>query len=340
MDKAPKTLQEAIVFFDNEDNCHKFMMELRWPDGAVKCPNCGSSDVAYLPNAKVFKCYEKHPCQKFSLKVDTVMEDSPISLKKWLPVIWMVANCRNGVSSWEIHRSIGVSQKTAWFMLQRARLAMQDDLTGGMLGGEVEVDETFIGGKVRNMHKKRKLQVQKRAQSQKGNKAIVLGILERATEKKPKRVRATVVADRKKPTFQEEIRGVVQEGTTIHSDEFAQSWKMDEYEHQIVNHLTGYVRENCHTNGLENFWSLLKRGINGTYVAVEPFHLFRYVDEQAFRFNNRLNEHGDKLPDYERFSRLCSQVVGRRLTYKELTGKEGEPSSEQEPPTSEEALPF
>src|SRR5260370_20284133 len=128
------------------------MVKLRLPDGKVRGPTCGSEDVAYRPSARVFKCYQKHDRQKFSLKVGTIFEDSPIGLDKWLPVMWLIVNCKNGVSSWEIHRAIGVTQKTAWFMLQRARLAMQDNQTGGKLGGDVEVDETFIGGAARNMH--------------------------------------------------------------------------------------------------------------------------------------------------------------------------------------------
>ena len=153
MSSAPTTLQEAIVHFADLHNCHVFMAKLRWPDGVVRCPHCGSDNVDFLPNANIFKCYQKHPLQKFSLKVGTIFEDSPISLSKWLPVMWLVVNCKNGVSSYEIHRAMKVTQKSAWFMLQRCRLAMQDENTGGKLGGEVEVDETFIGGKSRNMHK-------------------------------------------------------------------------------------------------------------------------------------------------------------------------------------------
>ena len=152
MSKAILTLQEAILHFSSVDNCNTYMVSSRWSDGKVTCPHCGSDNVSYLPNAKLFKCYEKHEKQKFSLKVGTIFEDSPISLSKWLPVMWMVTNCKNGVSSYEIHRAIGVTQKTAWFMLQRCRLALQDDATGGKLGGNVEVDENFIGGKARNMH--------------------------------------------------------------------------------------------------------------------------------------------------------------------------------------------
>src|ERR1700678_1095989 len=180
MASAPSTLRDAIIYFSRPENCHEHMVKLRWPDGKVACPRCGSKEVKYLPNAKLFKCFAKpaHAQAKFSLKVGTIFEDSPIKLDKWLPVMWMVVNCKNGVSSWEIHRAMGVTQKTAWFMLQRCRLAMQDELTGGKLAGEIEVDETFIGGKARNMHKS-----DRRRQNLKGGgsagKAIVLGLLER-----------------------------------------------------------------------------------------------------------------------------------------------------------------
>ena len=311
MANAPKTLQQAIQFYSNYENCKAFMAALRWPDGKVKCPQCGSEHVVYLEKARVWKCYGKHSQAKFSLKTGTLFEDSPLGLDKWLPVMWMVVNCKNGVSSWEIHRAMGVTQKTAWFMLQRCRLAMQDDLTGGNLGGDVEVDETFIGGKARNMHKSRKRRVQMDGRNT-GGKTVVIGMLERG-----KRVRATVAPDRTKATIQPIVEGNVESGAQIFADEHAGNWRMDDkYIHQIVNHLEAYVDGNVHTNGMENFWSLLKRCISGTYVSVEPFHLFRYVDEQAFRFNNRKD-----MNDSDRFMVAMKQIVGRRLTYAELTGK-------------------
>jgi transposase-like protein len=298
------------------------MMNLRWPDGKVLCPRCGSDDVSYLPNARVFKCYQKHERQKFSLKVGTIFEDSPISLEKWLPVMWMLVNSKNGISSWEIHRAIGVTQKTAWFMLQRARLAMQDELTGGMLGGEVEVDETYIGGKARNMHKDRKARVQREGGRNAGGKSIVMGMLERGGT-----VRATVIPDRTKATMQPIVGANVEPGTQVYSDEHGYQWRMEEYEHAMVNHMEAYVDGNVHTNGMENFWSLLKPGINGTYVSVEPFHLFRYIDEQAFRFNNR-----GPMNDENRFTLVMRKIVGKRLTWDELIGKmEAGPSPEDTP---------
>lgn len=308
----PATLQQAVTFFADPENCHQFMVKLRWPDGKVTCPRCGSDDVSYLPNARVFKCYQKHPMQKFSLKVGTVFEDSPLGLDKWLPVMWMVVNCKNGVSSWEIHRSIGVTQKTAWFMLQRCRLAMQDRNSGGKLGGEVEVDESFIGGKARNMHAKERAR-KIRGRGPEG-KAIVAAVLERGGK-----VRAKVVTNRRKHALQELVRSNVEAGSNVYSDALKSYEGLDEFQHQVIDHAVAYVDGNVHTNGLENFWSLLKRGLNGTYVSVEPYHLFRYIDEQAFRYNNRQD-----MNDGDRFVAAMKQVVGRRLTYKGLIGREGE----------------
>jgi transposase-like protein len=308
--KSQPTLRDAIVYFSEFEHCKEFMTELRWPDGKVKCPQCGSEKVTWLAKPRVWKCYGKHQRPTFTLKTGTIFEDSPIGLEKWLPCAWLVINCKNGISSYEVSRDLGVTQKTAWFMLHRVRLAMQDDLSGGLLGGEVEVDETFIGGKARNMHKS-----DRRRRNLKGGgpagKAIVLGMLEREGK-----VRATVIPDRTKGVMQENVRPHVEAGSSIYSDEAGSYWRMDdEYAHEIVNHAEAYVVGNIHTNGLENFWSLLKRGLSGTYISVEPFHLFRYIDEQAYRFNNR------KLNDAERFASVLKQIVGRRLTYKQLTGK-------------------
>jgi|ERR1035438_1258409 transposase-like protein len=311
---APKTLQEAIKHFSTYDNCKTFMVALRWPDGKVKCPQCGSDHVAYLENARLWKCYSKHERPKFSLKTGTIFEDSPLGLDKWLPVMWMLVNCKNGVSSWEIHRAMGVTQKTAWFMLQRARLAMQGSL-GGMLSGEVEVDETFIGGKARNMHKsKREEKITGRGPE---GKVIVAAVLERHGE-----VRATVVETRRKKPLQTMVRENVEAGSNVYSDALKSYEGLEpDFVHQVIDHAEAYVDGQIHTNGCENFWSLLKRALKGTYVSVEPLHLFRYVDEQAFRYNNR-----QEMNDADRFTAVMSQIVGRRLTYKELTGKLDDPT--------------
>jgi ISXO2-like transposase domain/Transposase zinc-ribbon domain len=322
MATEPRTLQQAILYFADADNCLNYLAVRRWKNGAAVCPTCGSTEVSFLPSRRLWQCKTRHPKAQFSIKVGTIFEDSPLGLDKWLLVMWQLANCKNGTSSYEMSRATGISQKSCWFMLQRIRLALQDDLTGGNLGGEVEVDETYIGGKARNMHRGRRIRAQVQGPSK--GKAIVLGLLERETENKPKRVRATVIADRKKATMRPEIDANVDKGAILHSDEYVSTWGMDgTYVHQVVNHAEEYVNGNIHTNGLENFWSLLKRGINGTYVSVEPFHLFRYIDEQAFRFNNRKHADGEVITDGERFDMAVRQIVGKRLTWAEVTGKDG-----------------
>ena len=308
--KQPKTLQEAVVFYADPNNALAYMTLLRWPDGVVTCPTCGRNDVRFLHNQRKWQCKSVHPKRQFSAKVGTIFEDSPIALEKWLVVVWMISNCRNGVSSYEIGRAIGVTQKSAWFMLHRIRLGLQSK-GGGKLGGPngaVEIDETYIGGKARNM--------------QGGHgKTVVMGMLERDGK-----VRTAILGNRReKKVMHQIIENNVLPGTWIVTDEFVNyDGLANNYTHQVVNHLEKYVDGQVHTNGVENFWSLLKRGIGGTYVAVEPFHLFRYVDEQAFRFNNRKDAEGNKLNDADRFNIAMSQVIGKRLTFAEVTGKVGE----------------
>jgi transposase-like protein len=272
---TPKTLQQAIQYFAEFENCRQFMIAVRWSDGKVRCPYCDSEKVTFLEKARLYRCYGDHPKQKFSLKVGTVFEDSPIPLEKWLPAVWMLVNCRNGVSSYEIHRALGVTQKSAWFMLHRVRLAMQ---TGSFrkLGGsgtEIEADETFIGGKARNMHKDVKARrITGMGQGAK-DKLIVMGILERGGH-----VRTEIIPDRTKETLHPIVRQHVEAGTQFFTDEMAGYKGLSEYEHKVIDHAVKYVDGRVHTNGMENFWSLLKRGLAGTYIAVEPFHLFRYLD--------------------------------------------------------------
>jgi transposase-like protein len=317
--KDPKTLQEAIQFFSDFDHCREFMIAVRWPDGKVRCPYCNAEKVTYLEKARLYRCYGDHPKQKFSLKVGTVFEDSPIALEKWLLACWMLVNCRNGVSSYEIHRAVGVTQKSAWFMLHRIRLAMQQNsfvkLGGGM--SEVEVDETFIGGKARNMHKSVR---QRRITGPGGHskdKVMVLGMMERGGH-----VRTEIISDRTHETIKDSLDRNVIPNTFVYSDEYhAYRALDDDFVHEFVNHMESYVNGRVHTNGIENFWSLVKRGLNGTYIAVEPFHMFRYLDEQAFRYNHRKDERGNKLNDGDRFKMVLSQIAGKRLTFKEVTGK-------------------
>jgi transposase-like protein len=311
---TPKTLQTAILYFADPKNCAEYMVTLRWPDGVIKCPRCGSDNVEYLPNARIYKCYEKHTQVKFSLKVGTIFEDSPISLSKWLPVMWMLSNCKNGISSYEIHRAMGVTQKTAWFMLQRARLAMRGD--GGKLEGQVEADETFVGGKTTNMHRRSKRKLQATNDGNWG-KAVVLGLLEREGH-----VRAAVAPTRKHYEIQKHLTANVAPGSTLYTDEYdAYKSLPKEFTHEVINKLNAYVNGRIHVNGMENFWSLLKRSLKGTYVSVDPVHLQAYVDEQVFRFNNRKDENEDPLTDGDRFDAVMSKIVGKRITYAELIGK-------------------
>lgn len=317
--KQPKTLQAAIIHYSNPDNCLAYMVKRRWPNG-VTCPTCGRKDVVFLANQRKWQCKSVHAKRQFSAKVGTIFEDSALPLEKWLVAVWMVTNCKNGVSSYEIARALGVTQKSAWFMLHRIRLAMQ--INGGkMLGGkgkEVEADETFIGGASRFMHsEQRGRMITGRGL---GSKAAAFGLLERGGE-----VRVFSVPNRKKWALQTRIKENVREGTPIYTDALMSYQGLEHrYAHQVIDHAESYVSGRIHTNGLENFWSLLKRGLKGTYVAVEPFHLFRYLDEQAFRYNNRaIPRRGILTDDGDRFDMVMSRIVGKRLTYAEVTGKVG-----------------
>jgi len=314
----PKSLQEAILYFSNHDNCIDYLALRRWPDGRVICPGCGSDKVSFNAKRRTWKCSKHHSKREFSIKVGTVMEDSPIGLDKWLCAMWMILNCKNGVSSCEIAKAIRVNQKSAWFMLHRIRLTMQDQELGSKFSGEVEADETFIGGKARNMHanvKARRITGQGRNTD---DKIMVMGILERGGK-----VRTKIVADRKQETLHGNVRANVEAGTSLFTDTFgAYKGLQGEFEHQIVDHALRYVDGRIHTNGLENFWSLVKRTLGGTYVSVEPFHLFRYLDEQSFRFNFRGSKE-NPITDADRFSIAASQLVGKRITFAQLTGKEG-----------------
>lgn len=260
----------------------------------------------------------EHDHRQFSVKVGTIMEDSPIGLDKWLTAMWLICNCKNGVSSYEVARDLGITQKSAWFLLHRIRLAMQSGsfVKLGGNGGEVEADETFIGGKARNMHKSVK---SRRITGQGKNvqdKIVVMGMLERGGH-----VRTQVIPNRHKETLQPIVKEHVQAGAALYTDElWGYHGLSSEFQHQVVDHAVRYVDGKIHTNGMENFWSLLKRGLGGTYVSVEPFHLFRYLDEQVFRYNNRGNKE-NPVNDGDRLKKALCNVVGKRITYIELTGK-------------------
>ena len=299
-------LVDAVRYFSDPMVCLETVTNAKWRNGP-ECPKCGAKKVSFIKTRMLWTCLK---CRKqFSVKVGTIFEDSAIPLGKWLAAVWLISNCKNGVSSYEIARDLGVTQKTAWFMLQRIRLVLQDH-RGGKLSGEIEADETFIGGKARNMHaKKRRLKIHGRGPI---DKTIVAGVLQRGGE-----VRTAVVTKRRKKQLQGLIRGNVEAGSELFTDELKSYDGLEsDYDHEVINHAEEYVRERVHTNGMENFWSLLKRGLHGTYVSVEPFHLFRYLDEQAFRYNNRKD-----LDDAGRFALACSRIAGRRLTWKKLVGE-------------------
>ena len=323
----PETLQQAIQYFSDEQVCIDTFAAMRWPNGP-ECPECQAKEPYYLKTQKRWKC---RSCRRqFSVKLNSVFEDSPIPLQKWLPALWMVVNCKNGISSYELARALGVHQKSAWFMLHRIREAMSATGTFGAKpkigtpgGSGVEVDETFIGGKFRNMHK------DKRARygnlGGKEGKTIVMGMLDRDL----RQVRALLVPNVDRDTLQNAVLKHVKYGSRVFTDEWrGYNGLHYRFVHDFVNHMQEYVRGSVHTQGIENFWSLLKRSLKGTYVAVEPYHLQRYVDEQAFRFNNRATK-DNPLNDADRFALALSQVANKRLTFAELTGKTGSQTTDE-----------
>ncbi len=330
-DEIPETLTGAIRYFGDEEKCHDFLAAMRWPS-AIHCPLCDSKDIGKLvvtfpkdrngnvrkTPRRVWNC--KNCRKQFTVKVGTIFEDSPLGLDKWLPATWLIVNAKNGTSSCELARSLGVTQKTAWFMLHRIRLAMQEGSIVKMKG-QIEADESFIGGLARNMHKDKlsKFRGQRGRTGGQVRKTAVMGLLERNAPEKHSRVRVKVVEGTRRHDLETQVREHVEKGSEVITDQLRSYNKLhDEYIHNVINHAECYAKGHVHTNGLENFWSLLKRGIKGTYVSVEPFHLFRYLDEQAFRFNER------KDNDKGRFLKTIANFAGKRLMYSKLIGQGGD----------------
>jgi transposase-like protein len=306
--EAPETLQNAIVYFSDADRCFEYALNLRWPDGVVTCPRCNCDKHSFIKTRRLWFC---KGCKKqFTLKVGTIFEDSPLGLDKWMCAFWMICNCRNGVSSCEIARTLGITQKSAWFMLHRIREAMKES-GSEPLSGVIEMDETFVGGKITNMHKSKRPKGTGLSGQAKGAmaKTIVVGMVERGG-----RVKAEVVQARTHEVLCKLQNENIAEGSLLITDEW-KGYNQTQFEREVINHATEYVNGMIHTNGIENFWSLLKRGLHGTYISVEPFHLFRYIDEQAFRYNHRKG-----LTDQARFEAAMKGVFGKRLTYAELIG--------------------
>ena len=313
MTDCPETLLEAVRYFSDLDRCEDLMKHLRWPGGEPKCPECGSKNVGEIKTRRLLRCRE---CRRqIYTKRGTIFEDSPIGLDKWFVALWSIANCKNGISSHELARAIGVQQKTAWFMLHRIRTAIEID-GGDKFEGPAEADTTYVGGLAENMHKS------KREKIIKGRGAVgktpVHGVLQRGDEEGPSQVRAIVLSREDGNTLTGEIRRSVKAGREVYTDEArAYEGVAMTHAHAAIDHSREYVVGNVHTNGIENFWSLLKRTLGGTYVAVAPFHLGRYVAEQVYRFNAREGS------DFDRFREVLSRVFGRRLMYRVLTGRDG-----------------
>ena len=324
--ETPETLQAAIAYFSDPDRAFEAAVRFRWPDGKVTCPRCGQAKFSFIKTRKLWFCY---PCKKqFTVKVGTIMEDSPLGYDKWMTALWLLANCKNGISSYELGRALGIRQNTAWFMLQRIREAMSPRRFGNTakMGGpnsEVEADEAFIGGKAANMHKSRKLRLrQVRGQERLGDNYIGKTAVHGMLDREARQIRANVIPNVKRETLQNLILKNVKYGSTVYTDAAVayDNGMQRRFVHDVVNKTEAFVRGRVHVNGMENFWSLLKRSLRGTYVAVEPFHLFRYLDEQVFRYNNRATK-TRKVTDADRFNMVVRKIVGKRLTFAELTGK-------------------
>jgi hypothetical protein len=316
----PETLQEAITYFADKEKAFAYITKVRWPDGVIRCPRCGSTKHSFIKTRYLWTCSECKDKKQFTPRIGTILEDSAIPYGKWICAFWMVANCKNGISSYEVGRDLGVTQRTGWFMLQRIRLALQNG-TIVKLGGTVEVDESYIGADAKRQNAKQKARRKYKGQGQ-WNRSAVQGLLERGERSKHGKASRVVlkhVSDVKRITLDKNVRDYVLKGSQIMTDEHPGYSKLgNEFEHKVINHAVAYAQGKVHVNGLENFWSLLKRAIRGTYVNVEPFHLFRYLDEQAFRFNERK----DKAGDQGRFIKAIAGIVGKRLTWNKLTGKD------------------
>lgn len=306
MNQLPQSLLEAVRYFSDLDVCDELMKEVKWPNGKIVCPKCGGESVSPVKGRRKMQCNVRACKRQFSFKVGTIFEDSPLGLDKWFVALWCVANCKNGISSHELGRALDVTQATAWFMCHRIRKAMEVG-SFAKLAGEVESDETFIGGSAKNMHKaKREAKIRGRGSV---GKTPVQGLVERDG-----RIKTFVVPSASADVLQGNVLMNVEKGSHLYTDEaLAYLGLLSQYVHETVNHGIGeYVKGRAHTNTLECFWSLLNRSLKGTWTHVEPYHLHRYTTEQAFRWNER------EVNDAMRFLLVLRGVVGKRLTYRRL----------------------
>ena len=305
--EIPKTLLEASRYFSDLEICNDYMRSLKWPDGVITCPKCGTEKCSKIAGRPGIHTCNMRGCRKqFSVKVGTIFEDSPLGLDKWFVAIWSIANCKNGISSHELGRAIGITQKSAWFLLHRVRKAMETE-SFSKLSGDVESDETFIGGAAKNMHAKRR----DRVITGRGptDKTPVQAIVERGGM-----IRTFVPHDTTAESLGANVLRNVVKGSAIYTDSATACARLlVSYLHEAVNHSVGeWKRGRAHTNTAENFWSLLNRALNGTYICVAAFHLHRYATEQGFRYNHR------DLNDAGRFLAVLRGVLGKRLTYRRL----------------------
>lgn len=307
-----KNLTQLLDYFKDNDRCKSYLEKQRWGTH-VACPHCGSLKV-YRTN-RGFKCGEQLCYKKFSVTVGTIFENSKIALRTWFAAMYLISSHKKGISSLQLHRDLGITQKTAWFILHRIREALREK-NSPLLADVVEVDETFVGGKNKNRHYHKKVE-NSQGRSVK-DKTPVVGVMQRGG----KAVTA-VVPDTKADTLHPIIVNAVKQGSIVITDEWRSYQGLDGmYAHVVVNHTDGeYTRGAFHNNTIEGFWSLLKRGLYGIYHQVSPKHLTRYCDEFTYRYNNR------KMADIERFN-LTLQRVNGRLKYHDLIGKNGKETQE------------